>query len=219
MAEQWDERAAGSNPCRHIKKYAEASRERFLSAEELTAFSEALATVERDNAEPPCALAAIRLLILTGCRLSEILSLRWEWVDEEQACLRLPDSKTGAKTIPLGAPALKLLIELPRQGGSPYVLPAARGDGHFIGISSASTCPRRRTTGTSTSKCARRTRSFMRTASHCRLWGISLVECDYIEPGTSLSLWRYWHSDPRNGCPARRVTRGKAVLRVPLDLI
>jgi integrase len=82
---------------------------------------------------PPSAIAAIRLLILTGCRLSEILSLQWEWIDFERGCVVLPDSKTGAKTVPLGAPALRSLAELPHHEGSPYVLPAGRGDGHFVG--------------------------------------------------------------------------------------
>jgi integrase len=62
------------------------------------------------------------------------LSLRWEWIGFERGCLVLPDSKTGAKVVPLGAPALRALVELPRHEGSPYVLPAERGDGHFVGI-------------------------------------------------------------------------------------
>jgi integrase len=132
MAEVWGERRPGSNPCRYVEKFGERKRERFLSAEELTRVADAL---ERSKGrEPPSAITAIRLLILTGCRLSEILSLRWEWIDFERGCVMLPDSKTGAKTVPLGAPALGALAELQRQEGSPYVLPAERGDGHFVGI-------------------------------------------------------------------------------------
>jgi len=52
--------------------------------------------------------------MLTGFRKSEILSLRWEWVDFERSCLRLPESKTGAKVVPLASSAMKLLSELPR---------------------------------------------------------------------------------------------------------
>jgi integrase len=132
IAEVWGERPPGSNPCRRVEKFGERKRERFLSADELARLADAL---EHAKAmEPPSAIAAIRLLILTGCRLSEILSLRWEWIDFERGCLLLPDSKTGAKTVPLGAPALCVLAELPRQDDSPYVLPAERGDGHFVGI-------------------------------------------------------------------------------------
>jgi integrase len=132
MAEVWGERAPGSNPCRYVEKFRERKRERFLSAEELARLADALEQAEGN--EPLSAVAAIRLLILTGCRLSEILSLRWEWVDSERGCLILPDSKTGAKTVPLGAPALRVLTELSWQEDSPYVLPAERGTGHFIGI-------------------------------------------------------------------------------------
>src|SRR5262249_28622740 len=132
MAEVWGERLPGSNPCRYVEKFKERKRERFLSAEELSLLAEALENAGSN--EPPSAIAAIRLLVLTGCRLSEILSLRWAWIDFERGCLVLPDSKTGAKTVPLGTPALRGLAELPRQEGSPYVLPAERGDGHFTGI-------------------------------------------------------------------------------------
>jgi integrase len=132
VAEVWGERAPGSNPCRYVGKFREYKRERFLSADELMRLADALEGAERK--EPPSAIAAIRLLILTGCRLSEILSLRWEWIDFERGCLVLPDSKSGAKAVPLGAPALRALAKLPRHEGSPYVLPAERGDGHFVGI-------------------------------------------------------------------------------------
>jgi integrase len=70
--------------------------------------------------------------MLTGCRKSEILCLRWEWVDFDRGCLRLPDSKTGAKVVPLAAAAMELLSELPRT--STYVLPAAKGAGHHTGV-------------------------------------------------------------------------------------
>jgi integrase len=132
MAEVWGERPSGSNPCRYVEKFRERKRERFLSADELVRLADALEGIEAKA--PPSAIAAIRLLILTGCRLSEILPIRWEWIDFERGCLLLPDSKTGRKTVPLGAPALRVLTELPRKDDSPYVLPAERGNGHFIGI-------------------------------------------------------------------------------------
>jgi integrase len=78
--------------------------ERFLSAGELARLSDALAQAERQGANPGM-VEAIRLLLLTGARRNEILGLRWEWVDVERGCLHLPDSKTGAKVVPLGAPA------------------------------------------------------------------------------------------------------------------
>ncbi|WP_173861862.1 site-specific integrase [Notoacmeibacter marinus] len=71
----------------------------------------------------PFAVAAIRLLMLTGCRAGEILALRWSEVDFERGVLNLPDSKTGAKKVLLGAPALEVLSDLPRMGD--YVIAGA----------------------------------------------------------------------------------------------
>lgn len=98
-------RADGSNPCRHVEKYREHRRERFLSAPELAKLGKALADAESEKTASPYVIAAIRLLALTGARLSEILTLKWDYVDFENAALRLPDSKTGQKSIYLNAPA------------------------------------------------------------------------------------------------------------------
>lgn len=88
----------------------------------------------RDTAEDWRAIAAFRLLIFTGARLSEILTLRWEWIDVEVGVARLPDSKTGAKNLPLSAPALALLATLPRFANNPHVLPGDKPGAAFIGI-------------------------------------------------------------------------------------
>ncbi len=125
LAERWGLRADYTNPCRHLDRFREVARERFMSAAELAKLGDALAFLERERVEPPEAIAAIRLLILTGARRSEILCLRWPFIDFERRLLRLPDSKTGAKTIPLNAPALEVLSKLkPR---SDWVLPTAEG--------------------------------------------------------------------------------------------
>jgi integrase len=121
------------NPARGIKKYPLKPRERYLSSKELAALGEALNAAEAEG-ENPYAVAAIRLLALTGCRKGEALSLRWDWVDFERVALRLPVSKTGAKSVPLGAPALELLNSLARVDGNPHVFPGAKGDGHFVGL-------------------------------------------------------------------------------------
>lgn len=75
LAEIWGLRPDGSNPCRHIKKYPERKRERFLSDEEFARLGEVLIEVERDRTETQSAVNAIRLLMLTGCRLGEIMTL------------------------------------------------------------------------------------------------------------------------------------------------
>jgi integrase len=79
----------------------------------------ALADVRSSQSESPFAIAAIILLILTGARLREILTLRWDYADLENGELRLPDSKTGAKTIYLNTAAIKLLRTMPRMQGNP----------------------------------------------------------------------------------------------------
>jgi integrase len=127
------ERLRQDNPVRGIKRFRDGANERYLSNAELGRLGEALAAAERDG-EHPAVIAAIRLLALTGARRSEILSLRWEYVDLERACLRLPDSKTGAKIIRLGAPAMEVLASLSRVAGNPYVLPGEKDGAHYVGL-------------------------------------------------------------------------------------
>lgn len=121
------------NPVRGVKRFKDRKCERFLSFAELTRLGEVLTAMESEG-ENPSAVAAIRLLTLTGARKSEILSLKWEHVDFERAMLLLPDSKSGAKVIPVGAPALELLASLPRLKGNPFVLPGAKKEAHLVGL-------------------------------------------------------------------------------------
>ena len=121
------------NPARSIKRYKERKRERYLSALELARLGTALAAAEAVG-ENPAAIAAIRLLALTGCRKAEILTLRWEYVDWERSRLALPDSRRGAKSVRLGAPALELLRTLPRREGNPFVIPGSKPGDHFKGL-------------------------------------------------------------------------------------
>jgi integrase len=122
LAETWGIRSQNSNPCRGIDRFPERERERLITAEELARLGDALSAHKGYWAGP----AAIRLLALTGMRKSEILTLRWADIDVEHGSARLPNSKTGPKTISLGAPALAVLAALPRDDNNPYVLPAAR---------------------------------------------------------------------------------------------
>ena len=136
----------GTNPARGIEKFKESRRERFLTGEELERLGSAIREAEingvpwavnesKPNAKhvpkakrftkiATSAAAALRLLLFTGCRLREILHLRWEHVDFERGCLFLPDSKTGRKTVILNAPALSVLSGLDRAG--PYVVARRR---------------------------------------------------------------------------------------------
>lgn len=131
-AEQQGLRAEHTNPCLTIERFRENKRERFLSSDELAALGKALTAAEaKENAY---IIAAIRLLLLTGARLNEILSLKWSYIDEERRLILLPDSKTGAKPIPLNQPALDILKTLPRIGGNPYVLPGHIHGAHLVNI-------------------------------------------------------------------------------------
>jgi integrase len=122
FAERQGERPDGSNPCRHVERFPQRRRERFLSADELARLGDTLAAYRGSPYHP----ATIKLLVFTGARLSEVLGLQWDWVSIERGEARLPDSKTGAKTIHLPPPALEVLLGLPRLEGNPYVLGARR---------------------------------------------------------------------------------------------
>ncbi|MEX2166522.1 MAG: site-specific integrase [Methyloceanibacter sp.] len=133
-AEKRGLRPDGSNPCRHVEKYREESRERFLSQAELGRLGDALNSAERDKSCSPWIIAAIRLLALTGARRNEILTLRWEHVSEEHKCLMLPDSKTGRKAVHLNAPALALLQTIPRLEGNPNVICGEKPGHHLVNL-------------------------------------------------------------------------------------
>ncbi|MCG8462209.1 MAG: site-specific integrase, partial [Holophagales bacterium] len=130
LAEVWGWRPEGTNPCRHVGRYTETSRERYLSESELRRLGQTLAEAEQTWGTCPYSIAAVRLLILTGCRSAEILGLRWEHVDLERRCLHLPDSKTGQRTVLLNAPAAELLTELEPVPGNPHVIPGAEPGSH-----------------------------------------------------------------------------------------
>ena len=122
LAEVWGLRLDGSNPCRHIQRYKEKKRRRYLNHDELERLGRVLEKVEADGSVFPPAVAAIRLLIFTGARLTEILHLRWEDVDLKSGLLVLLDSKTGAKQIFLNEAATLLLKSIPRVEGNQHVI-------------------------------------------------------------------------------------------------
>ena len=117
LAEVWGWRPDGTNPCRHVKRYKEHKRERFLSPEETERLGQVLREAEE---EMPSAVAAFRLLLLTGCRMSEIRDLSWEYVKDD--CIELPDAKTGGRVVPLGPEARAVLSAIPRDEDNPWVI-------------------------------------------------------------------------------------------------
>ena len=109
LTEIWQLRPAGSNPCRHIERYKETPRSRYLSTEELNRLGEAMQNMLATEELAPAAANAIRLLLLTGARLTEILTAEWAWVDYERCLIALDDSKTGAKPVFLSDAAMAVL--------------------------------------------------------------------------------------------------------------
>ncbi|WP_287137916.1 site-specific integrase [Mesorhizobium sp.] len=123
----------GMNPASGVDLNKEEGRERFLTADEMMRLGDAMREAETVGLEVkagdakhapkgqrvkmhPAVTGAVRLIMLTGCRLREILHLRWSEVDIDRGLAFLPDSKTGKKTVLLSAAAVAVLREMPRIG-------------------------------------------------------------------------------------------------------
>ena len=128
LAEDWGMAPEGANPCRGVRKYRERRRERFLAPGEYRRLGAMLAEAEEEGWASSSAVAALRLLMLTGCRLGEILTLRWDDVDRAAGEFRLRDGKTGARMVPLTPTAEAVLASIPRRPGNPWVI-AGRAPG------------------------------------------------------------------------------------------
>jgi integrase len=120
------------SPVLGVKRFADKKGNRYLSQQEFVALGAAPREAEAGG-ENPAALAILKLLIFTGARKGEIEALTWPEVDFEVGYLRLADSKTGQKAIPLNTGALQVLNDQRRLEVSDHVFPAHRGDGHYLG--------------------------------------------------------------------------------------
>ena len=137
MAEGWGIAPEGGNPCRFVRKYKERSCERFLSEEEFRRLGRVLGEVEAEGKVSSSAVAAFRLLMLTGCRRNEILTLRWEDVDLEAGELHLRDAKTGARSVALSPAARSVLTSLPRRPDNPWVIPGMKPGARLSNLNNA----------------------------------------------------------------------------------
>lgn len=122
MAELWGMRSSGTNPAKGIQKFREQARERYLNKEEMARLSSSL---DKFQNRYPYVCWLVRLLLFTGARRNEIMTIKWEYIDDHGRA-HLPDSKTGKKLLILSAPALKLLAAIPRVDGNPYVIPGRK---------------------------------------------------------------------------------------------
>ena len=134
LAEAWGLRKDGGNPCRFVQKYKEKKRERFLTDEEFHRLGQVLNEIEGDGSETLSAVAAIRLLMLTGCRLAEIQTLSWDDVNLDAAEIRLRDGKTGARMVPLSGAAVSVLSALPRPDDNPWVIVGKKPGAHLTDL-------------------------------------------------------------------------------------
>ncbi|GAB4072046.1 tyrosine-type recombinase/integrase [Ancylobacter sonchi] len=121
-----------TNPATGVKRPADKRRERRLTPTEYGKLGEALRQAASET-EIEQAIAGVKLLALTGCRIGEIAKLKWSEVDEAGQCLRLEDTKEGASVRPTGRAVFDMLADMTKRPGCPYVLPAARGGAEFYG--------------------------------------------------------------------------------------
>ncbi|MFD0846900.1 tyrosine-type recombinase/integrase [Sphingosinicella xenopeptidilytica] len=119
------------NVARGVERPPEGKQRRFLKPAEMKALGAAMREAANDG-ENEVAHAAIRFLLLSGCRRMEVLSLPVDWLDPEGGCIRFGDTKSGAQIRPIGASAFAAIADTPRRNG--WVFPAARGKGHFVGL-------------------------------------------------------------------------------------
>ena len=128
LAQDWGLAPPRGNPCRFVKQYRQGMCERFLSADEYRRVGRALYELEAQSALRARAAAALRLLMVTGCRLTEVLTLRWDDVDRKAGELRLRHAKTGPRMVALTPAALRVLSELRRVPRSRWVFAGSTPD-------------------------------------------------------------------------------------------
>jgi integrase len=124
MAEIWGFRDDGTNPCRHIPKYPESGKTRLITDDEMVRLFGYLKQADEEGLEHPFLTLGIRLQFAFAARMSEIISLKWGWVDLVNRRIVWPDSKTGEISKPVSEDVFVLLSNAPRLGDSPYVVPS-----------------------------------------------------------------------------------------------
>ena len=131
LAEAWGMTPPRRNPCRSVRHYKEHRRERFLTPEEYRRLGRVLREAETDGGFLPSGIAAIRLLLLTGCRKNEIVTLRWDDIDRTAGEIRISDSKTGARRVPLTPAVERVLAGIPRIEGNPWIIAGQNPGDHL----------------------------------------------------------------------------------------
>ena len=120
LCEKWGLRDGATNPCTQIERYKETRRHRFLCESELAILWQTLDDIKKEGQISPYAIIAFKLLILTGCRLGEIRTLKWSYIKGNR--VEFPDTKTGYKRLPLNADTMQILRDTVRQSDNEYVI-------------------------------------------------------------------------------------------------
>jgi len=134
LAITWGMTPTRPNPCRSVRRYKVRGRERFLTEDEYARLGRVLFDAETEGPHMASAVAALRLLLLTGCRKMEIVTLRWDDVDRTASELRLREAKTGPRTVPLTPAAERVLARIPRIEGNPWTIAGQDPGCHLKGL-------------------------------------------------------------------------------------
>ena len=134
LADAWGWRPSGTNPCRGVSRFKVEKHERFVTREELYRLGQALRAAPAERLASTHAAAAIRLLVLTGCRRNEILGLRWDDLNFETGEMRLRDSKTGARMVPLPPKSAEVFAGLSRTPDNPWVFPGRKKGTRLVNL-------------------------------------------------------------------------------------
>jgi len=132
LCEEWGLREQSQNPCKHVQRYKENKRHRFLSKSELAHLWQTLDKVALEKTVSIHAVNAYKLLILTGCRLSEIQTLKWSFIRGNH--VEFPDSKTGYKRLPLNDAAMTVLAQIPRLPENEYVICGEKARSYIVNL-------------------------------------------------------------------------------------
>ena len=125
-------RDKNTNPVHGLEKFHEEKRMKFMGSAELEALGNGFAKLEATDKIDPIIAAALKVLLFTGARCSEILTLEWSFLDLEKGIANLPDSKTGAKPIHIPPPAMAIIENLPRV--NKFCFPGRSGNNHIVNV-------------------------------------------------------------------------------------
>ena len=137
QAELWEYIPLNTNPCKGVPKHPDNKMENYLTDEQLGQVEKILLKRATMGTESSYTINALRLIIYTGCRKGEILSLQWEEVDLVHSCLRLKDSKTGKRVIPLNDIAKGIVLSIEKKEDNPYVFCGEKSGTHLVNIQTA----------------------------------------------------------------------------------